>query len=898
LGFPDLVIDRRNSTNKIILIVGANGSGKSLLMQYWTPFSNERTNNRKKPITTPGMEAMKEVDIHSTDDNKIDLTYKCRIIYGARSTVCYLAVVDNNTGVERELNPTGLVSSYEELLYSILKIDKNYTTVGYLSPQLTSFVAMNPGARYEIISEWMPNIEEYVVGYRNVTKKINATNRQIKMMENEIGDVSIESVKQNMIILQNRIVKIETDLDTLKTNRMKLSVQADSLTKISRSEIHNKIFEINSVSRSLKEQHTKLMSIIDKGRKYYGSDGMEHLQNDIKDLEKSILTVDHQLETTLNSINESKVQLKEKEYSLGLLNVSSYDLDIDDLLRAMEEKVDGVKKVMEKYSNQYTFLQHLDDSLSNESFQAIYNILDQVNDKCRAVLQYVSIEKIDNLTEIISMNEEQYKLLTEKIMRLEKETNTTLEAITSLKGTPLNPEILNLVPEICNIDCGVINKIKQLLNPDTEILSLQNKLAEVYKEREVVAGEIENVTASNNDIYTATSMIADVDQMLMKNKNFIIKLPEQLVDILTKNVGHIMTNINYVLSSIEHIKEYISVRDQYKTYNEELQKLKVKETTVRYAINMNDEMKKITSKMSELETSRVQIVEKGKVLNDELIALNELKDSISSINEMIRKYNENVAKHNVAISEVEGLCTDWYRNAVISRSIVQYDMRIQELSNEHLKGKMEYDSLNSILISKGTLIESRNKLIELIKSLTFLQEACSPSSGVPAFFIANFLKKVHTLSNKYLQTLNGNSLTISRFELGKSVREFPIEIEKDDGTIISDASMTSEGQIALITLAISMALISSIVQNDGYNVLRFDELDGCLDSIRRGLFAGLVQDKMEEIGSRQALIVSHNNEFRNIPADIIMMPGADVDSDMLANKKVLLDLSKVPIDQF
>jgi len=496
------------------------------------------------------------------------------------------------------------------------------------------------------------------------------------------------------------------------------------------------------------------------------------------------------------------------------------------------------------------------------------------------------------------MNEEQYKLLSEKVTGLEKEANSLLEAITSLKGTPLNPAILELVPKVCNIDCGVISEIKRLINPDAEIALLQNKLAEVYKEKEATINEMDHIVTANRDIYTATAMISDVDQILLKNKNFIVKLPEQIVSILSGSVGSIISNINYVLSSIEHIREYISVRDQFITYSEELKNLKVKETTIRCAINMNDDMKKILAKVDELEQNKINLIAKGGSLNDQLVYLNELKESISSINEMIQRYNESVVNHNKSITDLEKLCDDWYRNALVSRSIVQYDMRIQELSNDLLKNKMELDSLNSTLISKGTLIESRNRLIESLKHLTILQEACSPTNGVPAFFISNFLKKVHVLTNKYLQTLNGNTLRVSRFELGKNVREFPIEIEKDDGSIIADGSQLSEGQISLLSLAVSMALISVIVPSDGYNVLRLDEADSMLDPIRRSLFAGMVQEKMDEIGSRQALIISHNNEFRSIQTDIILMPGADIDVDMMANKRVLLDLSKVPIDQF
>jgi len=867
-------------------------------LQYWSPFPIDRTNNRKRSLTLSGVEAMKEIDIHSTDDNQIDLTYKCQIIYGTKATVCHLVVVDNKSGVEKELNPTGLVSSYEELLSSIFKIDKNYTTIGYLSPQMSSFISMNPGARYDMISEWMPDIEEYVVGYRNVTKKINTTNRQIKMIENEIGGISIESLIQNKSVIELKRAELEKRLEELKETRIRLSACEDRLQKTDRNEIRTRTMEVNAITRQLADRYKRLNDILLTRKKYCGKSGATLLSTDISNTEKDLITISSRLETVNSNIDSLKVQMKEKEYSLGLLNISDYDLNIDELISSLEEKVNKVRKVMEEYSGRYNFLEKLDPSFSNDSFAIIYSILDQVNDRCRSILTLVPLDNIDNLSRLISVNETRYKLLTDKISRLEEESKSILESITALKGTPLNPAILDLVPKICDIECGVITEIKRLLNPDVEITNLQEKLSDVYKEREATSTEIENISTSNRDIYSATNYVADIDGLLMKNKAAIVRLPEQLVDILTKDVGTIITNINYILSSIEHIREFISIRDQYNTYCEELKNLRVKESTVRCAIDMNDDIKKITTKIDELSNNKTDLIVKGKERDQTLTELLELRESLDSINKLVDEYNNDSMSHTLMIKRLEGIIDDWFRGAVISREITRIDMTIQETSNELLRYNMEFDSLNATIISKGTLVDSRDKLIESLKLLNLLQEACSPTSGVPAFFISNFLKKIHSLSNKYLQTLNGSALLISKFELGKSVREFPIEMEKDDGTIIPDASNCSEGQIALITLAVSMALISTIVPTDGYNVLRLDECDSMLDSARRGLFAGMVQDKMEEIGSRQSLIISHNNEFRNVPADIILMPGADVDSDMLANKKVLLDLSKVPIDQF
>jgi len=176
-----------------------------------------------------------------------------------------------------------------------------------------------------------------------------------------------------------------------------------------------------------------------------------------------------------------------------------------------------------------------------------------------------------------------------------------------------------------------------------------------------------------------------------------------------------------------------------------------------------------------------------------------------------------------------------------------------------------------------------------------LHNTWNPKTGIPSFFINNFLNRIHKRSNEYLESLNGKDLIISKFEIGTSAREFPIIVEKN-GKMIPDASQCSEGQIALISLAVSMAMIKEAVKDGGYNVIRMDEMDAALDHIRRKLYVEMIQDRLSEINSKQCLVITHSSEFNDIPADIILFPGSYKNPELLANKNVLLDLTHIPLD--
>ena len=126
LGLPEFEINRIPNSNNIILICGNNGSGKSLLLNHWTPRPSENTNNRKRIISSEkGLDAVKEVDIIKYNTKGLsEYLYKCKIIYTETSTNCSLIEHSLITG-EEKLNENGLVTSYEKLLNELFNLDKN-----------------------------------------------------------------------------------------------------------------------------------------------------------------------------------------------------------------------------------------------------------------------------------------------------------------------------------------------------------------------------------------------------------------------------------------------------------------------------------------------------------------------------------------------------------------------------------------------------------------------------------------------------------------------------------------------------------------------------------------------------------------------------------------------------
>ena len=115
--------------NSIISIVGANGSGKSFLLSSVHPYGSSDRYNKAYPVIPekPGYKKIVyDVDgilyetIHEYVPHKN--THKCK---------SYLnRIVNNNT---EELNPTGNVEIYKDLVYKHLKFNSDIFDIGFIS---------------------------------------------------------------------------------------------------------------------------------------------------------------------------------------------------------------------------------------------------------------------------------------------------------------------------------------------------------------------------------------------------------------------------------------------------------------------------------------------------------------------------------------------------------------------------------------------------------------------------------------------------------------------------------------------------------------------------------------------------------------------------------------------
>ena len=141
------------------------------------------------------------------------------------------------------------------------------------------------------------------------------------------------------------------------------------------------------------------------------------------------------------------------------------------------------------------------------------------------------------------------------------------------------------------------------------------------------------------------------------------------------------------------------------------------------------------------------------------------------------------------------------------------------------------------------------------------------------------------MPNKYFNVplqLVLSFLEIINFNVSESEFTIPYRF---NGTVVNDISKASQGQSAIISLALSFAIIRQVQYSYSnairYNIMLLDEMDGPLYKADREKFISILLHQLKEIDGEQVFLTSHNGTFDGHSVNIIMTTEEYVDPSPL-----------------
>jgi len=237
LNTNKLFIDFSKSENKICILIGPNGSGKTSILSMLHPFSDVGNLDVRSStnLILSDKDGFKEITIQKDDDIYIINHFYTHHKDKNHSVKSYI----KKNGVE--LNVNGNVTSFKEYVKEELSLDSDYLKLIRLGSNVTSLIDLTPTERKNFMGKIMDDIGIFLEYYKSVNNKLKQLEemishsidkekklgisdkdeykKEIKDLEKEIDSLNNTYMDYNnkLAIYNNNISNIE-DLDNLRDN--------------------------------------------------------------------------------------------------------------------------------------------------------------------------------------------------------------------------------------------------------------------------------------------------------------------------------------------------------------------------------------------------------------------------------------------------------------------------------------------------------------------------------------------------------------------------------------------------------------------------------------------------------------------------------------------------------
>lgn len=886
-GLKEFELDRSKSNNNIILIIGNNGSGKTSLISELTPLPLEHMGARNKSRIIPNTIGVKELDY--LVDNYV--LYKIKIVYDpSKTTKCY--ITKHIDGKEIDLNPNGNVESYLDVIEHELHMKKNYTNVGFLcgNNDKKNFVAMSPTERNNYISEWMPEISEFLNAYKLTGKLLTKLKKDIDNYNKQIGNISSINYELELNFLNSNIENVSKQIKDIDARIIQLNTYQEQLQKNVRD-----YRDLNDLKLKYIKNSDILRSRFDSLQKKYENlnsiDPNSNYEETLKNYETEFDQVKEKLSHTEQTINILSSEIASNE---SLLNKDEKinDTDLETILSNVEQNKEillslnsSIKEMQEKYA-----------AVSDEElkeFDSQYNnlmtFLNTLDSKFLYLNNFVSLDTIKNMEELtknIDIKQKEYEKTNDIYETTKNKLTVINNEIYKYEHNNLNDDILMKRPTFCaKHQCGIIDEIMKYLNPKDNLGELYNTSKELQNDVIKYQENKENLENILKDFKRGIEYFKDIIDYLYANNELISKLPAIINEYLLQEPSSIYIKMNEIKLLIKDLNEYSSLiikREDIEKSIDDMNNIKSLVTTNKM---VQDKLNDLTSKYEIELQNKAKYVKLVTDLQNKIDTYKNIKELLQRRDDDFNAYNSDVEKTKQMKTTLLELnkCTYIYnsnKNYIENTLNVKKTEMEQELANLNKKR----DEMTTFFISKRQIEKMRSEVQEQFNKINILNKIWSPKVGYPSWKIESFLNDLTIKTNDDMNTMWGSDLKIKEFLLDSS--DFSIVMSRD-GTEIKDASLCSGAETETVNTAISFSIIESNIANGGYDVLRLDEVDAALDETRRSSFIDMIQTRINKMNCDSCFIITHNGEFEDIPCDIVLLKGANVSKDKLRNKNIL-----------
>ena len=831
MNAKEISIDFSMMKNKICLLIGKNGSGKSSILSVLNPFADlgnlDVRNNQ--PLILKDKDGYKEIHIRKDDD-----FYIIKHIYTAHKDKSHSvkSYIEKNG---EELNINGNVRSFLETVKSELYIEPEYLKLIRLGSNVTSIIGLTETERKNFMSKIMADVDVYVDYYKIVGAKERQIKDNISHTANKLSKLGISDV----IIADKEIKNISKELEELDAIRVSLTNDI----AVCKHEIDS-IDDIDNLRDNLNKTSKQLTKMKDTLKKYkpdkmssdYYKDIIDKSEKEITKLDAEIKSYSAIVETELSSLDVLLNQYN---------NVcAQYDkeLDNDKTIKEMEDNLTDIRKSLRESED---ILGDFVPKVSYDDFNDFLMFIKGLQVKLNTTYEF-GVKAITKVLKLMENGEDVTNYINSHLIDIDDKKSD----VSSLFLAKLGKEFIfnDKVVVNCKTEC----EAKRLYNEISNILknhnvSEKNDDASFYKDMDLVYQNLSNIFKD-----------------LSERSVFIDSLPDDIKEMFThENIVKKIKKLETVYDD-KKINRYLSFITEYNRYIENQKKYDESEALLNRfkSISNIDELRKQRDELredTELKDKYIKEI-KNKISSD--------KESLDEANRTLdtnRDIYEALTEYDKVVIDNEKYAKDYEVYKENTEKVHDLTVRLNGINTEYTK---KNESLNQMRLNYAQYnilmkeLESYNKVYD---EMDKVKNSLSSKTGIPLYIIRRYLgDNTIDTTNDLLSIVYDGQIELDDFEITPSSFSIPVYVR---GFRMPDVKYTSQGELAFISIALSFALSSIALAK--YNIMLLDEIDGPLDMENREKFIKILEKQIEKIDSEQNFLITHNSMFSSYPVDIL-----------------------------